>query len=222
MKRVTAAGTETPVVAQTGSGRPPPPSDGDGGDGGLASRRCFSDLLRRSGVGRQGDPARRFRSCEEIVIAPGAASGGGPAGGRAVIAASRAAGGGAPVVMPEIALRDVSVASGPQDTRLAITIDEGSLAGLRVAFLLRGAALDVSWSAPTAEIGEAVLSREDDVREALSSKGIDVARFDLEDGGRQSSSDEVPDAAPPRPAQPSRTAGTEPAATGGTTRDYVR
>ncbi len=121
--------------------------------------------------------------------------------------------------MPHVALRDVSAASGPDGARLCITIGEGSLEGLTVAFFLRGTTLDVSATPPSEEVAATLRSRESRVREALGTTGIEMGRFEMQDGDsgthrQRTGPDEIDGpAAAPAARGPSSF---------GTGRDYVR
>jgi hypothetical protein len=62
----------------------------------------------------------------------------------------------------------------------AIPGDERSLAGARMAFLLRGDLLDVAIEAPSGVMLERLRERENDVREALDARGLELGRFDAD------------------------------------------
>jgi len=185
------------------------------------AQRRFSDLLRGETRDRRAPETRprgRGPAGEEIdalaAAVHSAARSPADASGTARVERTGAAGSD----LSDLALKDVSAATGTDGARVCLTIDEGSLAGVRMAFFLRGTTLDVSIATPTAEIAAAVRDREADAREALAGQGIDMGRFDLENDGRDHGNGAPPDDAPvARTAAPLSSH-----ATGGLGRDYTR
>jgi hypothetical protein len=125
----------------------------------------------------------------------------------------------APRALPEVALHDVQAAASADGASLQFVVEDGSLAGLRMAFFLRGDVLDLSLDASRAEVLDRLRSLEDGVRDVLAARGLELGRFDADgERGRSRDGDEPGDAREPAAVRRARP---EPAG-GGSERDYVR
>jgi hypothetical protein len=82
------------------------------------------------------------------------------------------------------ALTDVRAAAGADGAALRFTIDDGFLAGAHMAFLLRGDALELVIEAPDGRTLDRLRAREDELREALAARGLELERFEAEGDGR--------------------------------------
>lgn len=113
---------------------------------------------------------------------------------------------------PAVPLADVSAAAGPDGAALRFTIDDGFLAGSRMAFLLRGDALELAVEAPGEEVLGRLRAREDELRAALAARGLELERFEAGHGGREQAgagTDDGPGTAAARRARDRRRAGGE-------------
>ena len=139
-----------------------------------------------------------------------------PADARTMIAGHDAPG---PPALPEVALHDVQAAASAEGASLRFVVEDGFLAGLRMAFFLRGDVLDLSLDASRAEVLDRLRSLEGGVRDVLSARGLELGRFDADgERGRSRDEDERGDAREPGAVRRARP---EPAG-GGSERDYVR
>lgn len=94
---------------------------------------------------------------------------------------------------PVVSLTDVCAAAGADGAALRFTIDDGFLAGSRMAFLLRGDALEIAVEAPAGEVLDRLRAREDEMRAALASRGLELERFETGRGGREETGTEGED-----------------------------
>lgn len=182
------------------AGVPADPAEGSAG----------AATARRSRAGEP--PARRFRDllerervdADEVSAPALAASRSDPAwlGRLRAATASESVAAAPPAAVsaaPGIPLAEVTAAMGPDGAALRFTIDDGFLAGSRMAFLLRGDALELVVEAPGEEALGRLRAREDDLRAALAARGLELERFEAERGGREPAGGET-DEAPGRAA----------------------
>jgi hypothetical protein len=174
---------------------------------GAAGRACADEPAG----GRFAELLRRLRQAPEEPASPGVPSAA-PAEPSQVArlwsATSRespaAPGPGPPVAgASQTPLADVQAAVGPESAALQFTVDDGFLAGAHMAFLLRGDVLELVVEAPMGEALARVREREDELREALAARGLELERFETESGGRD---DAEPDAEDAREAAAGRRA----------------
>jgi|GEM_PF-5560976 len=167
-----------------------------------AARR-FRELLERE-RGDAGEPAAPVAAASlgdptRLARLHAAAMRESPAAPSPAFASSTGAG------PPAIPLADVSAAAGPDGAALRFTIDDGFLAGSRMAFLLRGDALELVVEAAGEEALGRLRAREDELRTALAARGLELERFEAERGGREQAGGETDDA--PEPAAGRRNRG---------------
>jgi hypothetical protein len=100
----------------------------------------------------------------------------------------------------DVGLREIRAAEGADGSLLRFVVEDGSLAGARMAFFLRGDLLDVAIEAPAGAMLERLRDRESDVREALAARGLELGRFDADGrNGRDEGRDGEPGDQTPSP-----------------------
>jgi hypothetical protein len=189
-----APGADVPVdarTARTGTADARPPGAPDYSP----SRRKFSEVLQRARPAGAGAPepgpdaeslrlaatAARVAEREWSAAKPSTSFGAGPGGGQTPAAAPASPAG----ALCGVELGEVQAATGRDGAWLRFTIEQGDFAGLRMAFFLRGDVLDVALDASRAGTLDRVRAREQEVREALESRGVALGRFGAEEDDRR-------------------------------------
>ncbi len=212
----TASSNTTPATADAAERRSPHQA---GPGPGESRGRRFSEILaerpppglRRTTRGADGEPPGPAHPSPDAIRGTPDPPGSNPANPAPAPAA--------PTGVPDVALHDVQAAAGADGASLQFVVEEGSLAGLRMAFFLRGDVLDLSLDASRAEVLDRLRSLEGGVRDVLAAQGLELGRFDADgEGGRRPDDDGRGEAREPGAVRRARPA----PAGGGSERDYTR
>jgi hypothetical protein len=192
MKCCTAIDTTNAAPADARSG---PASDRRAPGDETRPRRRFADLLGvRHHARERASPPPPAADAE--LLAARAAHAPHPAPAQAEPSSAPAAGSPPVAELPDVALADLQAASGADGSLLRFAVEDGSLAGVRMAFFLRGDVLDVALEAPGGQPLDRVRALEDYVRVALAARGFELGRFDADgENGRREDRGEQPDGA---------------------------